>query len=115
MPSLGMPELIIIMVIILLVFGAGRLSEVGASLGRGIREFRNATADLGNETRPSTPAPAPAPVPTVAPAPAQSPALAARGAACRGCGQALMPGANFCANCGTRVEPLAAPGEPRSA
>ena len=40
--GLGLPELIIILVIVLLIFGAGRLPEVGSALGKGIREFRKA-------------------------------------------------------------------------
>ncbi len=42
MPSLGAPELILIIVIILLLFGAGRATEVFRALGTGIREFRSA-------------------------------------------------------------------------
>lgn len=42
MPHLGVPELLIIMVIIVVVFGVGRLGEVGGALGKGIREFRKA-------------------------------------------------------------------------
>ncbi len=42
MPNLGAPELIIILVIVLLIFGVGRLPEVFRSLGQGIREFREA-------------------------------------------------------------------------
>jgi sec-independent protein translocase protein TatA len=40
LPTLGPPELIIILVIVLIVFGVGRLPEVGRGLGQGIREFR---------------------------------------------------------------------------
>ena len=43
MPHLGVPELLIILLIIILVFGVGRLPEVGSSLGKAIREFRSAT------------------------------------------------------------------------
>ena len=43
--GLGMPELIIILLIGVLVFGAKRLPEVGRGLGRGIREFRKATSE----------------------------------------------------------------------
>jgi sec-independent protein translocase protein TatA len=43
MPNLGVPELLIILFIVVLVFGVGKLPEVGASLGRAIREFREQT------------------------------------------------------------------------
>ena len=39
----GMPELIVILVIVLVVFGAGRLPEIGAALGKGIRNFKKAS------------------------------------------------------------------------
>ena len=42
---LGVPELIIIAFIVVLVFGVGRLPEVGGALGKGIREFRKSTKD----------------------------------------------------------------------
>ncbi|MFQ5340148.1 MAG: twin-arginine translocase TatA/TatE family subunit [Anaerolineae bacterium] len=42
-PSLGVPELVVLLVIILIVFGVGRLPEVGGALGKGIREFRRAS------------------------------------------------------------------------
>ena len=38
--GLGIPELLIILVIILVMFGAGKLPEIGEGLGRGIRNFR---------------------------------------------------------------------------
>lgn len=44
--SLGMPELIVIFVIALIVFGPRKLPELGRSLGRGIAEFKRATTDL---------------------------------------------------------------------
>jgi TatA/E family protein of Tat protein translocase len=44
--SLGMPELIFILLIALLVFGPKRLPDVGRTLGKGLREFRKATTDL---------------------------------------------------------------------
>ena len=46
MPNIGAPELIIILVIALLILGPGKLPEVGASLGKTIREFRKASADV---------------------------------------------------------------------
>jgi sec-independent protein translocase protein TatA len=38
----GMPELIVILVIVLVVFGAGRLPEIGGALGKSIRNFKKA-------------------------------------------------------------------------
>ena len=39
----GMPELIVILVIVLVVFGAGRLPEIGAAFGKTIKNFKNAS------------------------------------------------------------------------
>lgn len=58
MPALGAPELIIILVIIILIFGVGKLPEVGQALGKGIREFRGAAED-GDEKPDDTPKAAP--------------------------------------------------------
>lgn len=41
--GIGMPELIIILVIILIIFGAGKLPEIGEGLGKGIKSFKKAT------------------------------------------------------------------------
>ncbi len=43
--GIGMPELIIILVIILIIFGAGKLPEIGGGMGKAIRNFRNATRE----------------------------------------------------------------------
>ena len=45
MPTLGVPELIIILVIVLILFGAGKLADIGGALGKGIREFRSASKE----------------------------------------------------------------------
>ena len=44
--GLGVPEILIILLILLLLVGARRLPEMGRGLGKGIREFRDATKDL---------------------------------------------------------------------
>ena len=44
-PGIGIPELIIILVIVLILFGAGKLADIGGALGKGIREFRKASTD----------------------------------------------------------------------
>ena len=43
--GLGMPELIIIMVIILLIFGAGKLPEVGGAIGKAIKGFKKSVKE----------------------------------------------------------------------
>ncbi|MGZ4104053.1 MAG: Sec-independent protein translocase subunit TatA/TatB [Actinomycetota bacterium] len=49
--DLGWPELIILLVLLLLLFGAKRLPEIGRSLGRGMREFRDATKGLADDVK----------------------------------------------------------------
>ncbi len=46
---LGMGELLLILVIALVIFGPAKLPEMGRALGRGIREFRNATRQLSED------------------------------------------------------------------
>ena len=45
MGNLGMWEILLIMVVVLLLFGAKRLPEVGSSIGKGIREFKRSISD----------------------------------------------------------------------
>ena len=45
---IGMPELIIILVIALIIFGPRKLPELGKSLGRSLNEFKKASTDLQN-------------------------------------------------------------------
>jgi len=49
--SIGMPELLIVLVIIIIVFGVGKLPEIGGALGKGIREFRTASQGLEGEEK----------------------------------------------------------------
>jgi sec-independent protein translocase protein TatA len=59
MGPLGWPEIIIILVVLLLLFGAKRLPEMGRSLGRGMREFKDAVTTSEPEPKEinSTPTP----------------------------------------------------------
>lgn len=43
--GIGMPELIVILVIILIIFGAGKLPEIGAGMGKAIRNFKGASSE----------------------------------------------------------------------
>jgi sec-independent protein translocase protein TatA len=78
--SLGMPEILFILVLALLIFGPKRLPELGRTLGKGLREFRRATTDLKrtveSEMEAAEAAPA-RPVEAVKPAPEPVAATAA--------------------------------------
>jgi sec-independent protein translocase protein TatA len=52
MPHLGMTELFIILVIVLIIFGVGRLPQVGRGIGQGIREFRESINSLKKDDNP---------------------------------------------------------------
>jgi sec-independent protein translocase protein TatA len=47
--GLGMPELIIIMIIIMIIFGAGKLPEIGSGIGKGIKNFKKASQEPPEE------------------------------------------------------------------
>jgi sec-independent protein translocase protein TatA len=47
--SIGVPELLIILFIVILVFGASRLPELGKGIGKGIKNFKDATKNGLNE------------------------------------------------------------------
>ena len=47
--GIGMPELIIILVIILIIFGAGKLPEIGSGIGKAIKNFRGASEEEAKE------------------------------------------------------------------
>jgi sec-independent protein translocase protein TatA len=48
---LGLPELIIILLIIILIFGANRLPEIGRGIGKGIKNFKDANREGQNDTK----------------------------------------------------------------
>lgn len=49
--GLGMGELIVIFLVVLLLFGAKRLPEIGSSLGKGIREFKSSIREIETELK----------------------------------------------------------------
>jgi sec-independent protein translocase protein TatA len=46
--GIGIPELVIILVIVMIIFGVGRLPEIGGAMGKAIREFRSSQSGEGN-------------------------------------------------------------------
>jgi sec-independent protein translocase protein TatA len=98
-PEIGIPGLILILVVALLVFGPKRLPEMGRSLGRGMREFKDSIS--GNDKDAQEPAELSS----------SAPAAGAAGF-CTSCGAPLATGAQFCASCGTPVTAVA-PGPAR--
>lgn len=53
--GISLPELLILLVVLLLVFGAKRLPEMGKSLGKGMREFKDAVTGMDDEADETTP------------------------------------------------------------
>jgi sec-independent protein translocase protein TatA len=111
-------HLIVVLVIVLLIFGPGKLPELGKAMGDGLRELKKATGGEDHKdaatTAAATTATAVAPPPApVVPAPLSSttvtpigaaPTLATR--ACPSCRGAVPVGDKFCGNCGATVEPI---------
>ena len=50
--GIGMPEMIIILIIIIIVFGVGKLPEIGAGLGKGIKNFKKASTEVEDDKKP---------------------------------------------------------------
>ncbi|MBK6424264.1 MAG: twin-arginine translocase TatA/TatE family subunit [Gemmatimonadetes bacterium] len=57
--NLGFPEILLVLVIVLLVFGAKRLPEIGSSFGKGIREFKRSISEASDAVTGSTDASSP--------------------------------------------------------
>lgn len=56
MPNLGGMEWVIILVIVLIVFGVGKLPQIGGAIGKSIKEFRDASKDEQGTPAPAAPA-----------------------------------------------------------
>jgi sec-independent protein translocase protein TatA len=83
--NLGGPELVFVLVIVLIVFGAGKLPTVFGQLGKGVRTFREEAQN--DDPKPATSAVASGTV--------------TAGKFCTKCGKSNTEGAKFCASCGT--------------
>jgi sec-independent protein translocase protein TatA len=102
--GLGPWELIIILLIVVVIFGAGRLSEVGGAMGKSIREFRKATTDEQHAavTAPTTTTAAVAAPPAV-PVVTTAPTAVAVENKCPSCATINPATQVFCGQCGTRL------------
>lgn len=56
MPGIGLPEILIILVIVLVIFGPKRLPDLGRSLGSGMKEFKDSVTGKGNDDDDKLPA-----------------------------------------------------------
>src|SRR3990170_3769889 len=96
--GIGPFELMLILAVVVIIFGVGRLPEVGGAVGRGIREFRRATKDEEAPRQiPEPKASAGEPPPPGASTPESSPF-------CTNCSAKNEPGAKFCSECGTALQ-----------
>jgi sec-independent protein translocase protein TatA len=88
MPSIGGPELLLVLAVVLIVFGAGKLPDVLGQLGKGVRSFR----DESSNDKPAS----------VAAGSTTSAATTAPGTTiyCRNCGRPNGADSKFCTNCG---------------
>lgn len=103
MPTFGPTELIIILVIVLVLFGAGRIAGIGGSLGRAIRDFRSEVSTKDEpEDKPKAVEAAAAPPPPPTP-PASSAPTEVSGRFCAACGAKVAAEARFCPSCGAQV------------
>jgi sec-independent protein translocase protein TatA len=82
MGRLGLPELLVILVIVIIIFGANRLPELGKGIGSAIKNFKNATTDPDDVTSATS--------------------SAALGT-CRNCGTVNQADSQFCRKCGNKL------------
>jgi sec-independent protein translocase protein TatA len=52
--GIGLPEVLIFLVVVLLLFGASRVPEIGRSMGKGMREFKDAVSGRDDDERPAS-------------------------------------------------------------
>lgn len=98
--GLGPMELVIILLVLVMLFGATRLADLGGSLGKGIREFRKNVQDDGED------APASVAAPVSVAQTAQAAAGVVSAVKCASCGSLNEASAKHCSQCGAS---LAAP------
>jgi sec-independent protein translocase protein TatA len=88
--DIGPAEILIVLLVVVMIFGVGKLPELGSSLGKGIREFRNATREDDSPPRTSE-----------VQAHGQPPLPA--GTLCQSCGASNSADSKFCTSCGSAL------------
>lgn len=84
-PDIGVPELLIVALVLVLLFGPGKVADLGGALGKSIREFRNASQQ--DDDPPSSGEPA-----------------QQQARRCAQCASAVTLSQRFCTSCGARIE-----------
>jgi len=100
-------ELIIVLGIVVVIFGAGKLADLGGALGKGIRQFREETKVEPKEDEPQASTTAAPTAAATAPA-AAAPASTTASDACPSCGRTNPASQPFCGGCGASLKSPAA-------
>jgi len=105
MPDVGVPELLIIAVIALLIFGPAKMADVGGALGKSIREFRKASKeDEGTSPQVLASANGGSAGMQTTSAPSATDAASGQTRFCTECGKQNGADQNFCSQCGTSMK-----------
>jgi len=98
--GIGPFELLLILAVVVIIFGVGRLPEVGGAIGKSIREFRRSAQEPEERRQLSEPEARS----DVEPPVSKAPPAAESARFCPQCGAAATPGAKFCAECGASLQ-----------
>ncbi len=101
MGNLGLPEILIILLFILIFFGAKKIPDIAQGLGKGIKEFKKATRDVQEEIQGS--------VTAVETAARGTDRAAAERTTCFYCNSTIAAGTKFCPVCGKSLQSPACP------
>ena len=101
MGNIGAPEILLILLVILVFFGARKIPEIAQGLGKGIREFRKASRDIQDEFEREI---------KVGDTPSRFPAgKTEEKTTCYFCHTPVTEGAKFCPSCGKSLDPPKCP------
>jgi sec-independent protein translocase protein TatA len=99
--GIGPFELILILAVVVIIFGVGRLPEVGGAIGKSIREFRRSAKEPEGERRQLSEPEARSDVETPA---SKAPPAAESTVSCPQCGTSNAADTKFCSECGTSLQ-----------